>query len=69
MCAELEYMEMRRRALQALQVYSWVSLELHTDLVPLQPMKAVPSVLRYLGKCTADFSSNCVHTLVEPGDG
>ena len=26
-------------------------------------MKAVPSVLRSLGKCTAGFSSNCVHTL------
>ena len=30
----------------------------------LQPMKAVPSVLRYLGKCTAGFSSNYVHTLL-----
>ena len=26
-------------------------------------MKAVPSVLRYLGKCTAGFSSNCVPNL------
>ena len=26
-------------------------------------MKMVPSVLCYLGKCTAGFSSNCVHTL------
>ena len=26
-------------------------------------MKAVPSVLHYLGKCTAGFSLNCVHTL------
>lgn len=29
----------------------------------LEPMKAVPSVLRHLGKFTGGFSSNCVHTL------
>ena len=27
-------------------------------------MKAVPSVLRYLGKCTAGLSSNCVYTML-----
>ena len=27
-------------------------------------MKAVPSILHYLGKCTAGFSSNCVHNLL-----
>ena len=26
-------------------------------------MKAVPSVLHYLGKCTTGFSLNCVNTL------
>ena len=35
-------------------MYSWFFLELCTDL---------PSALCCLGKCTADFSSNCVHTL------
>ena len=29
----------------------------------LEPMKAVPSVLRHLGKFTGGFSSNCVHRL------
>ena len=27
----------------------------------LQPIKAVSSILYYLGKCTAGFSLNCVH--------
>ena len=38
-----------------------VSLNCMHTLQTLEPMKAVPSVLRHLGKFTGGFSSNCVH--------
>ena len=51
-------METQRRAFVSIK--ACFSLNCVTDLV--ETMKAVPSVLHYLGKCTAGFSLICVHT-------